>query len=442
MVSLPTFFRRNALCAIMLLAAMQGIAQSQSSAGLQRARQAMDTKHYAEAEALYREALAQTPDSAALMTGLGLSLQMQGRAADAMRYYALALKHGYVPETYALLAQEKCWMGELDSARPMLGKIFREQLNNPRVLSAVAPCYLEINEPVQSALVYESLLKSNGYPADLALVQLAKSYIRSGQFFVGKLSKAPGSEPFLNALRQAAAGGAQGARSAFPQASKMSPYFKPGLDWNQAVSLWRQHPQDTALLYLLSVLSGELGMRQVQSCAQQFPASPYLAEFQADMLADQGQGEQAIALYEQLERDHPDLSELHYGLGLLHEKREEWPAAAAAFQQQLDAYPADERAAAHLSRCMLQMEQYAQVRDLLAPRMKSDHPPQWASLNLAEAEIKLGDSEAAIKVLSAAEREPNADKLVHYRLMQLYSISGRSADAKREYALFQSASGK
>jgi tetratricopeptide (TPR) repeat protein len=439
--SLP-FFRCKLSCSFMLLAAVGGFAQAQPPSTLQMARQAMDAKHYAEAETLYREALAQAPDSAPLLTDLGLSLQMQGRAADAMRYYSLALKHGYVPETQALLAQEKCWMGEFESARPMLGKIFREELHNLRVLSAVAPCYLEIDEPVESAVVYESLLKSKDYPADLALVQLAKSYIRSGQFFVGKLSSASGSEPFLAALRQAAAGGAQGARSAFPQAARNSPYFKPDLDWDRAVSLWRQHPQDTALLYLLSVLSGEQGMQQIQSCEQQFSASPYLAEFYADMLADQGHGEQAIAQYEQLERDHPDLSELHYNLGLLHEKREEWAAAAAAFERQLDAYSADERAAAHLSRCMLQMEQYTQVREFLSPQMKSDNPPQWASLNLAEAELKLGDSETAIKILSAAERQPNPNKLVHYRLMQLYSMSGRSTDAKREYALFQAAKEK
>lgn len=333
-------------------------------------------------------------------------------------------------------------MGEFDSVRPMLGKIFREDLHNFRVVSAVAPCYLEIDEPVESVVVYEAILKNREYPADLALVQLAKSYIRSGQLFVGKLSKASGSEPFVAALRQASAGGSAGARSAFPQAAGTSPYFKPDLDWNAALNLWRQHPQDTALLYLLSVLSGEQGMQQVQSCEQQFPSSPYLAQFYADMLADQGRGDEAIAQYEQLERDHPDLSELHYNLGLLHEKREEWPAAAQAFQRQLDAYPNDERAAAHLSRCMLQMEQYAQVRDFLAPRMKSEHPPQWASLNLAEAEQKLGDRDAAIKTLVAAEGEPNADKLVHYRLMLLYTLSGRSADAKREYARFQAANGK
>src|SRR6202041_572296 len=165
---------------LVLLATFGGLAQAPPPSLLQRARQAMDAKHYAEAETLYRGALALAPDSPALLTDLGLSLQMQGHAADAMRYYSLALKHGYVAETHALLAEEKCWMGEFESARPMLGKIFREELHNLRVVSAVAPCYLEVDEPVESVIVYESLLKSKEYPPDLALVQLAKSYIPSG----------------------------------------------------------------------------------------------------------------------------------------------------------------------------------------------------------------------------------------------------------------------
>src|SRR6202007_106970 len=101
---------------------MVGPLLAQQLSSLQAARQAMDAKQYAAAEELYRRALTRTPDSAAVLTDLGLSLQMQGRSADAMRYYTLALKHGYVAETYALLAQEKCRMGEFDSVRPMLGK--------------------------------------------------------------------------------------------------------------------------------------------------------------------------------------------------------------------------------------------------------------------------------------------------------------------------------
>jgi tetratricopeptide (TPR) repeat protein len=408
-------------------------------ADLQAARHSMDAKDYSAAEQIYRKVIATDSSSAELLTDLGLSLQLQGRSADAIHYYSLALKQRYIPETYSLLAQEKCRMGQLDSLRPMLGKIWREQRENLRVISAVAPCYLDIDEPVESAIIYQTLLDGHQYPPDLAMVQLAKSYIRSGQFFAAKLSKASGSEPFLAALRQAPEAGSTGARSAFPQAARISTHFRPDLDWKAAATLWRQYPQDTALLYLLSVLSAEQGMHQIQICEEQFPESPYLEQFYADVLADQGRGDEAIAEYEKLVRDHPDLSDLHYSLGLLHEKREEWAAAADAFRGQLAAYPNDERAAAHLSKCMLQMEQYAALSDFLSPLMHAEHPPQWASVDLAEAEQKLGHPDDAIRTLTAAEQDPNVDKLVHYRLMHLYTLSNRPADAKREYALFQAA---
>jgi tetratricopeptide (TPR) repeat protein len=416
--------------------------RAQPPADMAAARQAMEAKNYPAAEQLYRKDLAKSPADQELLTDLGLSLQMQGRSAEAMHYYSLALKQRYAPETYALLAEEKCRMGELDRLRPMLAKIYREERKNIRIMSAVASCYLDVDEPIESAEIYEELVKSNDYPADLALVQSAKSYLRSGQFFASKLSKASGSEPFLAALRQAPTSGSQGARSAFPEAARVSHYFNPDLTWPDAVERWRQHPQDIALLYLLSVLSAEQGMQQIERCTEHYSTSPYLGQFQADVLADQGHEEEAVAQYEQLIREHPELSDIHYSLGLLREKRGEWQQASQAFREQLSADPADERAAAHLSRCMLQMEQYAALRDFLQPKMRAKHPPQWASLNLAEAEQKLGDSATAIRVLIAAERESNPDKLVHYRLMHLYTISGRPEDAKREYALFQAASSK
>lgn len=435
----PLRFAQAGVFASLLAAACLAAAGTEAP-DLQAAREAMEANRFAAAEQIYRKALTADPHSPNLLTDLGLSLQMQGRSADAIHYYSLALKQKYIPETYALLAQERCRMGETDRLRPMLAKIYREQRSNLRVLSAVAPCYLDLDEPVESAGVYRALLKTDQYPADLAMVELAKSYIRSGEAFAAQLSKAPDAEPYLKALRDAPGGGSDAARGAFAEAARRSPYFRPDLDWEAAVDLWRQHPHDAALLYLLSVLSAEQGMKQVQLCEQQFAASPYLAQFYADMLADQGRGDEAIAQYEQLVREHPDLSELHYNLGLLHEKRQEWAAAADAFRQQLAAYPADERAAAHVSKCMLQMEQYAAVRDFLEPRIHAEHPPQWASLSLAEAEQKLGNREAAIGILVAAERAPDADKLVHYRLSHLYSLAGREADAKREFALFQAAS--
>jgi predicted Zn-dependent protease len=89
---------------------------------------------------------------------------------------------------------------------------------------------------------------------------------------------------------------------------------------------------------------------------------------------------------------------------------------------------------------MLQMSQYAALRDLLNPLVKTGHAPQWASLNLAEAEEKTGNLKDAIRILEAVERTPTPDKLVHYRLMHLYTLTGRPDDAKRELTLFQASS--
>lgn len=433
-------FRCRATWPILLFALLAGTTQAQQSSFLDKARDAIDAKQYNVAEQLCRQALAQGPPSAEVLTTLGLSLHMQGRSSDAIRYYSMALKLRYVPETYALLATEKCKMRDVDGVRPMLEKIYREERKNPRVISVVASCYLDIKEPVESVTIYQEVLKNKDYPEDLALVMLAKSYIWSEEFFTEKLSKAPGSEPFRAALRKAPSAGSSAARSAFPEAARISPYFSPDLSWPEAVARWQQHPQDVALLYLISVLSAEGAIREIQICNERFPDSPHLQQFMADVLADQGHEDEAIEQYEQLIREHPELPDLQFSLGMVREKMGQWREAAELFRQQLTKYPTDEQAAANLSMCMVQTGQYEELRAFLQPRMRSEHPPLWASLDLAEAERKLGNTPEAIRILVRAENQPDVNKLVHYRLMHLYSISGKSDDAKREEALFQAAS--
>ncbi len=414
-------------------------AVAQKAAFLEKAREAMQLSHYGDAEQSYRKALAVAPTSLEALTGLGLSLQMQGRNQEAIHEYTLALQQRYVPETYALLAAERCKVGELSAAKPMLDKLYREQRENLHVAAIVAPCYLEVDEPIESAVFYRLLVGSKEYPEDLAGVQLAKSLIRSGQIFAEKLSKMPDSEPYMDALRKGSAEGSQAAHEAYAFAAKHSPYFRADLDWTGALELWRQHPNDRALLYLLAVLSTEDAIKEIDEMAQRYPESPYVMEFYADALADQGHGKAAIAIYDQLAHDHPELSDVHYRLGLLYEKREEWEKAEAAYREQLKLYPDDQRAVAHLSRCLLQLEDYEAVRKLLAPVVHGQDVPYWARLNLATADERLGDTQAAIQQLVAAERNPHAGKQVHYQLMHLYMLAGRVNDAKREYMLFQQA---
>ena len=114
---------------------------------------------------------------------------------------------------------------------------------------------------------------------------------------------------------------------------RISPYFSPDLSWSEAVERWQQHPQDAALLYLLFVLSAEEGIRQIETCNERFPDSPYLQQYMADFMADQGHEDEAVEQYDQLIREHPDLPDLQFGLGMLHERRGEWKRASEAFRQ-------------------------------------------------------------------------------------------------------------
>ncbi len=397
-------------------------------------------KEYSAAESLYRQALRQEPNSPELLTDLGIALQLEGKSSEAIYAFQQALRQKDLPLTYALLAEERCKTRDLDGARPMLARIISVDPMDKRSLSIVAPCYLDLDEPIEAIQAYSALLDAPDFPADLATIQLTKAYLSSAQFFVKKLKAAKDDANYLSAIQAARDGKATDARSAFTAAAAASPWFKPELDFPQVVALWKQHTDDTALLYQLSVLSGEESMRYVQLCNAKYPDSPYLQQFLADVLADQGRVDEAAASYESLMQSHPDLPELRYSLGMLYNKQQQWQKSLEVFKQQLAANPLDERAAARISEAMLELQQYSELRAFLRARVATPHAPLWARLDLATAEQRLGNPAAAIGQLVAAEQEDPTQKSVHYRLMRLYTMTGDSASADREKALFQNPS--
>jgi tetratricopeptide (TPR) repeat protein len=421
---------------ILVAATASGRSQSDTDGGATALRYG----NYKAAEAFYRKALAQSPQSPEILSNLGLSLQMQGKSNAAIHAFELALRQRQMPHTYALLAEEKCKTRDLDGARTMLAQITREDSNDPSILAVVAPCYLELNEPIESVRVYENLLSYSPYPTDLALVQLAKSYLRTAQFFFGLLSRSPNNATYIDAIRKARDSGSPDARGAFEAAAKSSPYFQPDLDFSGAVARWREHPKDAALLYLLNVLSGEQSMRQIEICEEKYPDSPYLAQLRAEMLADRGYEEEAAAQYKSLMQSHPELPDLLFDLGMLYRKEREWDQALAVFQKQLAKDPDDERTAARVSEALIQLGRWKELSEFLSPKVNLTNPPLWAVLDFAEASRELDNPEQAIKALLAAEGSYPSEKKIHYQLMQLYREMGNSAQSEQELKLFQSLS--
>lgn len=409
---------------------------SPSSVDRDEARAAMLRRNYTTAESLYRKALERNPASPELLTDLGVSLQMQGRSTEAMQAFEQSLKRRYLPQTYALLAAQHCISRDLDEAKPMLRRIAKEDAGETNILAVVAPCFLDADEPIESIEVYTALLRDDSYPQDLALMRLAKSYLAAAQSFTSRLMAEPGSGEYLQALSDASA--SSDPRSAFPTAQRESPNFRPGLPFKEALAVWNQHQDDTALLYQLAVISGELSMKQVELCRQRYPDSPYLAQLEFEMLSDQGKEGAAAAGFEELLHSHPELPDLRYDLGMLYRKQRDWDKALAVFRQELDANPQDERAAARVSEALGQMTRWQELRDFLAPRMQQKSPPLWACLDFANALEQLGENSEAIHVLATASVSHPSSKAVHWRLLHLYRLSGDMQKASAEAEWFKS----
>ncbi len=421
----------------LFVAGLRGMA-AQSPAPPDPAQAALNRGEYRQAESLYRKSLAQEPRAPELLTGLGISLQMQGRSGAAMHAFEQALREKYLPRTYALLAEERCKSRDLDGARPMLARVLRENRAEPRILALVAPCYLDLEQPVEAIEVYRTLLTDPAFPHDLALIQLSKAYLLAAQFFFARLAAAPQNPEYLRAIERERDGQSPDARGAFAEAAKNSPYFRADLPFDKAVPLWRQHPDDKALLYLLSVLSSEQSIAQVQACSEQFPDSPYYAQLRFEMLAQQGRVDEATAGYEELLRTHPELPDVEYNLGMLYRKQRMWDKAAAVFRSQLARDPEDERSAARLSEALEQLGDWKAVRALLASRVQQADPPLWVTLDMAEAAEKLDDPQTAVQLLAAAEKDHMSDKMIHFRLIRLYRRVGKIAQAQAESRWTQS----
>ena len=297
-------------------------------------------------------------------------------------------------------------------------------------LALVAPCFLELDEPVEAVQAYSAVLNDPEFPTDLAMIQLAESYLLSAQLFSGRLTAAPGNPMYIQALRNARDHASPDARGAFAEAKRNSTYFNSDLLFLDAVRLWRQHSDDTALLYLLSVLGGEESMHQIEVCENRFPDSPYLQQLRFEMLADQGHEDEAIQGYQQLQETHPELPELCYSLGMLYRKQRMWDQALAEFRKQLARDPQDERSAARVSEALLELTQWSNLRDFLKPWAKQKNAPLWAVLDLAKALQNLGDLHGAIQLLATAEKNNIANKSSHYRLLILYRKSRRPREGR------------
>jgi predicted Zn-dependent protease len=396
------------------------------------AQSALDHGDYSSAETGFQQLLNLQPNSPELWTNLGIALQAQGKSTLAIQAFQRALKLRFLPNAYALLAEEKCELRDLDGARPMLSRILREQEANGRMIAVVAPCYLELDEPLDSIEVYRRLMDQPFFPDDLARIQLIRSYLKAAQHFMRELEASPEGTAYIRAIQIARDSGSTDARSAYSLAERSSPYFKGDLNFLEAMKVWQDHPKDAALLYQMSVLCGEEILRQVNFCEDRYQGSPYFEQFRADAIANQHHLDEASAMYESLIKRYPQLPELRYSLGMLYIEQEQWSKALAVFREQLTDRPGDERAANRISQCLIKLQQYQELRLFLRPWVEKENSPLWVHLDLAAVFERADLPGDEIKELMDAEKESPDDRSIHFRLLTLDRRVGDQAGIAHE----------
>lgn len=416
---------------------MVAYAYPETGATLAAAHAALVRNEYSSAERLYRQALTANPHSFEILSNLGVTLHLEGKSTEAIEYFQRALRYRYEPGTYAFLAAEKCKMGDWKGAHPMLARILAESIHDPHVLALVGPCFINAGDPLGAIQAYQALQNTEMISQDEALIRLAEAYIGATKFFFARLRRCPDSGPYMQAIYKARVSGSANARYAFPLASQHWPFLRGEVSFAKTLKIWQEHPGDTALLYVMTVLGGEEAVRHVLACEAKYPSSKWLEQFQAEMLANQGREQQAVAKYKQLIHEGFNLAQVRHDLAELYMKDGQWTRALAVFRLEEAANKNDESAAAGISDSLLHLGRFGELRDYLRPKVNAQNVPLWALLDFALAEQELGNNDSAIKTLLAAEKKHPSDKMIHYRLMRLYALAGNDAEARREAMLFQ-----
>lgn len=440
-LTVPRFHVRDETLTLawVLLAYAVGLphAGAQTIDPMERGRQELAGKQFNKAEANFRQVIERGPATPNLYLYLGLALQGEGRSSAAVAAFERSSRTGGPEIAQALAAEERCKLGDLDRARPTLAKILAGRPPKLPLVEAVAPCTLQLDQPVAAVRAYDLLADDAQYPRDAALIGLAKAYLHSAQIFFVKLQQSGQGRAYVEAIRRARDDNSTDAREAFEAASASSPWFAADLSYSAASERWEAHPHDAALLYQMTVLSGEESIKVVRRIAAEVPDSVYLQQMHADILADQHQEDAAIQLYKDLIQANPEQLDLRYSLGMLYGKQQRWEEALAVLREELRLAPDEERATARVSEALLQLGRYDEESRLLQPMVDAGQPPLWALLDLAEVNEHTGQHQRAVRFLQQAERLDPADKTVHYKLMRLYLRLGRVAEARQEQAMFE-----
>jgi tetratricopeptide (TPR) repeat protein len=209
-------------------------------------------------------------------------------------------------------------------------------------------------------------------------------------------------------------------------------------------ALWtlnREFPDDPEVLYITTHYYSELATRASQRLASVAASSYQAHRLEAEAAESQGRWDDAIAEYEAILKQNPNLPGIHYRLGRIHLSKPETAAftdgAIREFQAELKVDPNNAAAEFFLGEIARRAGRWDDAIPHFANAAKFDPGFVEAflalgmSLNSAE---RFGD---AVSPLEKYVKDQPADPAGHYQLSISYARMGRKQDATREMAIQQ-----
>jgi tetratricopeptide (TPR) repeat protein len=165
----------------------------------------------------------------------------------------------------------------------------------------------------------------------------------------------------------------------------------------------------------------------VRGQARQAPAAPDLSpqvekDFRAARQAEKlGDYESAIAAYQSVLKQRPDLAEVHHNLGLVYYMQAKNPEAIRSFQEALRRKPDLAGANLFLGMAYVRTSQYEQAIPLLRKAITQNPKESRTYLNLGLCYVETGQHLEAMKVLQKGAETFPEDVNILYNLGKVYT---------------------
>jgi tetratricopeptide (TPR) repeat protein len=159
---------------------------------------------------------------------------------------------------------------------------------------------------------------------------------------------------------------------------------------------------------------------------------------EADMLAGEAfdalhNDQEALVQFRAAVKADPREPNVHFGLGYLLWKRQQYDEAAREFQAELANNPDQPQALACLADAEMRLGHAEAAPALLEKAVKLDPLIELAHLDLGILDDDAGRKDEALRELKRAEELSPEDMNVHWRLGRFYQAAGQKDEAKAEF---------